>query len=255
MTLEYPYTKFDSLIVSIGARGITKVAFLEHPEETQYTPVENLCMRMMTESYTQQNARWPKTGKHILAQFDDSSIIVYQAYRPSIGKFAALNHYFGGDFSYERMSWIKPNFLWMMYRSGWGTKPGQEIILAIRLNRNFFDRLLEIAIASNFPQVIGLNETEWKAALPSSSVRLQWDPEHNPHGKKLERKAIQLGLRNEALKEYGKSAIREINDISHFVAEQRELVTGPCLQLVLPQERIYIPKSNKAQKNIALETR
>jgi hypothetical protein len=27
------------------------------------------------------------------------------------------------------MSWIKPNFLWMMYCSGWGTKQRQRIIL------------------------------------------------------------------------------------------------------------------------------
>ncbi|WP_422570328.1 DUF4291 family protein, partial [Erwinia billingiae] len=29
------------------------------------------------------------------------------------------------------MTWIKPSFLWMMYRSGWGMKdPGQKRILA-----------------------------------------------------------------------------------------------------------------------------
>jgi len=27
------------------------------------------------------------------------------------------------------MSWIKPNFLWMMYRCGWGTKEGQQVTL------------------------------------------------------------------------------------------------------------------------------
>ncbi|WP_141653813.1 DUF4291 family protein, partial [Erwinia billingiae] len=25
-------------------------------------------------------------------------------------------------FSMTRMTWIKPSFLWMMYRSGWGMK-------------------------------------------------------------------------------------------------------------------------------------
>ena len=29
------------------------------------------------------------------------------------------------------MSWIKPNFLWKMYRCGWATKEGQEIVLAV----------------------------------------------------------------------------------------------------------------------------
>ena len=37
------------------------------------------------------------------------------------------------DYSTTRMTWIKPNFLWMMYRSGWAEKKGQENILAIYL--------------------------------------------------------------------------------------------------------------------------
>ncbi len=75
-------------------------------------------MNLRTEAYLSQAARWPKTGRHILAQYDDQSIIVYQAYNASIGHFAASHGYFSGSFSLERMSWIKPNFLWMMYRSG-----------------------------------------------------------------------------------------------------------------------------------------
>ncbi len=89
----------------------------------------------MPEPYLVQIRRWPKTGRHILAQFDDESVIVYQAYRPAIGHFAAKNGFFGGEFSLSRMSWIKPNFLWMMYRCGWASKEGQEVVLAVRLKR------------------------------------------------------------------------------------------------------------------------
>src|SRR4051794_29690087 len=46
------------------------------------------------------------------------------------------------------MSWVKPNFLWMMYRSGWGAKEGQEVTLALRLRRQFFDALLAQAVPS-----------------------------------------------------------------------------------------------------------
>ena len=31
---------------------------------------------------------WPKEGKHILAQYDEESIIVYQAYSPPIASYA-----------------------------------------------------------------------------------------------------------------------------------------------------------------------
>jgi hypothetical protein len=65
---------------------------------------------LRTATYAEQRTRWPPEGRHILAQYDDTSIIVYQAYRPAIADHAVRNGCFGGDFSYSRMSWIKPNF-------------------------------------------------------------------------------------------------------------------------------------------------
>src|SRR6266849_463738 len=104
-------------------------------------------MVLATEPYNEQVEVWPKTGRHILAQYDDHSVIVYQAYRPSIGRFAAEHGKFGGDFSYSRMSWVKPNFLWMMYRCGWGQKADQQTILAVRLVRAAFDEILRQSVA------------------------------------------------------------------------------------------------------------
>jgi hypothetical protein len=68
-------------------------------------------MRLIAESYLAQNARWPRSGRHVLAQFDATSVVVYQAYRADIGQFAARHGRFGGGFSPGRMSWVKPNFL------------------------------------------------------------------------------------------------------------------------------------------------
>src|SRR5579862_3900380 len=99
-------------------------------------------MNLRIERYTDQKAIWPASGRHILAQYDERSVVVYQAYKPTIGHFAAHHGHFGGEFSYTRMSWCKPNFLWMMYRSSWGTKEGQEVTLAVRLKRDFFEAML-----------------------------------------------------------------------------------------------------------------
>src|SRR5580698_7073514 len=107
-------------------------------------------MNLHVAPYAEQIQQWPQSGRHILAQFDDETIVVYQAYRHSIGRFAAEHGWFGGDFSYGRMSWIKPNFLWMMFRSGWGTKPDQEVTLAVRVDRRAFDAMLSEAVASSF---------------------------------------------------------------------------------------------------------
>lgn len=39
----------------------------------------------------QTQEHWPTYGNHILAQFDDDSIVVYQAYEPMIAQFAVDN--------------------------------------------------------------------------------------------------------------------------------------------------------------------
>src|ERR1700690_4462137 len=121
--------------------------------------------RLVTTTYLDQVMVWPKTGRHILAQYDDNTIIGYQAYNTTIGRFAAENRHFGGDFSLTRMSWIKTNFLWMMYRSGWGTKPNQEVILAVRIKRLAFDSILSQAVHASFaPEVYG-DKAPWQTAL------------------------------------------------------------------------------------------
>lgn len=172
---------------------------------------------MDTEPYLAQRARWPARGRHVLARFDDDSIVVYQAYRPDIADHAVAHQEFGGGFSWSRMSWIKPNFLWMMHRCGWATKQGQERVLAVRIPRAFFDGLLRAAVPSSFhPQRHPTNEA-WRQAVAGSEVRLQWDPDHDPSGRPLERRAIQLGLRGDALRAYGDGLVQSIEDVTPFV--------------------------------------
>jgi hypothetical protein len=196
-------------------------------------------MNLELEPYQAQLTRWPSSGKHILAHYDDESIVVYQAYRPSIGHFAASHNYLGGDFKLSRMSWIKPNFLWMMYRSGWATKEGQEIVLAIRIQRNAFDSILEQAVPSTFKSDLYADHESWKQAVAKSDVRLQFDPDHDPHTQPVERRAIQLGLGGEVLARYAKEWIVSIEDISQFVHEQHQNVRGQCENLLTPRERVY----------------
>jgi hypothetical protein len=157
---------------------------------------------LLHEAYATQKGTWPASGRHILAQYDDRTVVVYQAYLPEIAAYAVEHQRLGGPgFSFTRMSWVKPNFLWMMFRSGWGTKPGQEATLAVRIMRKAFDVVLAAAVPSTFTPATFESEAQWKAALARSSVRLQWDPDHDPAGRPLERRAIQLGLRGEVLRQ------------------------------------------------------
>ena len=197
-------------------------------------------MKLERQLWTAQRERWPAQGRHILAAYDDDSVTVYQAYRESIGRHAVEHQRFGGEWSFTRMSWIKPNFLWMMYRSGWAQKPGQEVVLAIRLTRAGFDAILAAAVHSSYVAEVYADAETWKRRVRESEVRLQWDPDHHPKGAKLPRRAIQLGLRGQALREFATSSCLGIDDVSAFVREQHAHVrAGRLHHLELPRERVY----------------
>ena len=200
-------------------------------------------MSLDLENWRSQEEIWPQCGRHILAQFDDDSIVVNQAYSPAIADWAVEHQAFGGPWSFSRMSWIKPNFLWMMYRSGWARKPGQERVLAVRMLRTGFDHVLEIAKESRAPA--GHTVESWRSVLQGSDVRLQWDPDHAPGGDRLERRAIQLGLRGETLRKYALEWALEIEDITGIAHAQFEKLEEHGLDaLETPKERIYRPRGH-----------
>lgn len=213
-------------------------------------------MKLQLEKYNTQIKDWPEKGHHIMAQYNEDTIVVYQSYRKEIGHFAVKNQFFGGAFSLERMTWIKPNFLWMMYRNGWGTKEGQEVVLAIHLKKDAFEKYLRNAVYSSFNQVEGQTQEEWKEDVKNSNVRLQWDPDHDPFGAKLERRAIQIGLRNEFIKSYAKEDVVQIEDISEFVAEQYEHVKNNNLELLrIPLEQPLVFKDEELNKKLKLSVK
>lgn len=210
-------------------------------------------MKLKLKKYTEQIKDWPKKGHHIMAQYDDKKIIVYQSYKKEIGQFAVNNQFFGGSFSLNRMTWIKPNFLWMMYRNGWGTKEGQEVVLAIHLKREAFERYLEKAVYSSFQSKLYDSMEEWQNQVKNSSVRLQWDPDHDPYGAKEERRAIQLGLRNDQIRAFSKEDIFLIEDISDFVKHQHKFVLNKELdQLQIPEEHPFVSQSEEVNKKLKL---
>jgi hypothetical protein len=208
-----------------------------------------------TESYLAQSARWPLAGRHILAHANDSSVVVYQAYRPTIAAFAIANGILGGpEFSFSRMSWIKPNFLWMMYRSAWATSPGQETVLGLRISRRFFERILLAAVASSHAADSRETHDQWRAKLASSEVRLQWDPDHDPAGGKLDRRAIQLGLRGELLRAYATTELQEVIDMTPLIAEQRSRTPREQWpHLHTPVEHVYSPDDRSVGQAIGLD--
>ncbi|MEJ2424712.1 MAG: DUF4291 domain-containing protein, partial [Candidatus Thiodiazotropha sp.] len=159
--------------------------------------------------------------RQIRALYNDRTIRVYQAYSNAIAD-SALQHgtFVSPPFKMERMTWIKPSFLWMMYRSGWSKKDsGQNRILAIDITREGFEWALEHSCLSHFEKGTYATKEEWQTAKNNSPVRIQWDPERDIHLQPLEYRAIQIGLSDEAVEFYVNDWIYSISDATEMAAE------------------------------------
>src|SRR5687768_18505362 len=106
----------------------------------------------------------------IRANYDDNTIVVYQAYAPEIALRAVNAQKFVPPFSLNRMTWIKPSFLWLMERSGWGTKSNQERILAVRITRTGWDCCLREGVLTAFDGSIHRSAEKWREDFQSAAV-------------------------------------------------------------------------------------
>ncbi|MGW0883360.1 DUF4291 domain-containing protein [Streptomyces sp. NPDC002671] len=178
----------------------------------------------------------------IRARHTESTITVYQAYRPEIGGPAARTGRFPSAWKRDRMTWIKPSFLWMMYRCGWGTKEGQETVLAVEISRDGFEWALRNACLSHYAPGLHADQAAWKRELRQSSARVQWDPERDLHHNPLPYRSLQLGLSGQAAARYADEWITGIEDVTPLATEIHALVRAGELEKateLLPQERPY----------------
>lgn len=82
---------------------------------------------------------------------------------------------------------------------------------------------------------------------------MQWDPDHDPYGKKLERRAIQLGLKGNALTELN-NHIKQVEDITPFVTGQKQLLdAGHLNKILVPVETVFRASDEELNKRIGIE--
>ena len=187
--------------------------------------------------------KYEEQERKIYAKYDDKTIRVYQAYNNKIADEAIKLGTFGENFSLTRMTWIKPSFLWMMYRCGWAEKENQERVLAIDIKREAFDEIVKNSVISSYKSNLGITEDEWKEEVKNSLVRCQWDPERDIYGKPIGRRSIQLGIRGEAVKKYVNEWIVKITDITDDVKRiKKSIDNGTFKENLLPEEKEYIIK-------------
>ncbi|WP_338699934.1 DUF4291 domain-containing protein [Streptomyces sp. Q6] len=178
----------------------------------------------------------------IRAHHTGSTVTVYQAYSPVIGLPAARDGRFPAAFRRDRMTWIKPSFLWMMYRCGWATKAGQEVVLAVEIRRDGFEWALRHACLSSCTRGVHTDQASWKRELRQAPARVQWDPERDLRLRPLPYRSLQLGLSGEAVRRYADEWTVSVTDVTPLAREVRARVTAGDLETaagLLPVERPY----------------
>jgi hypothetical protein len=181
-------------------------------------------------------------ARQIRASFSADTIVVYQAYPPQIALPALEAGRFVAPFKRDRMTWIKPSFLWMMYRCGWATKPGQEHVLAVEITRAGFEWALGHACLSHFDRDHFDDRAAWSQRLKRSPVRVQWDPERSLRLGPLPHRSLQVGLSGEAVTRYVDEWTVAIADLTPAVRRVHDLVRDGddrAAAAELPVERPY----------------
>ncbi|MFE2111426.1 DUF4291 domain-containing protein [Kitasatospora sp. NPDC059463] len=168
----------------------------------------------------------------IRADFDAATVVVYQAYAPAVADAALAAGRFVPPFSFGRMTWIKPSFRWLMHRSNWARKPGQECVLAVRITRAGWEEALGRAVLT----------TGDPALLARAEVHLQWDPERSLRGTALNHYSIQVGVGRTLIRTFAEEWVTGITDLTPQVRRIAGLLQQgrtAQAQRLLPPERPY----------------
>lgn len=178
-------------------------------------------------------------------EWDEEGVWVYQAFNDEIADWALENQTLGGPaFKPIRMTWVKPSFAWVLYRSGYGSKKNQERILKIKVGHDALGQLLsKCACGHGHGGTLG---------------RVQWDPERDiltsvtgkEPRKKLRKRAIQIGFSRSLSEKYVQSilSIEDVSSLARRVGNaHQQLAKNPKLSAMqeiipsLPIERPYMP--------------
>lgn len=191
----------------------------------------------------------------IHADFDAETIVVYQAYPDRIAEPALAAQRFVPPFSFGRMTWIKPSFLWLMHRSRWGTKAGQERVLAVRIRLSSWMEALSLAVLTSFEPKAHRSADAWKQEFDAADVHLQWDTERSLRGAALPCFSIQVGIGRGLIRRFAEEWIVSIEDFSPKVRKLHQLVqSGRASEAAsrLPKER-HFPVEPALRKRLLLD--
>ena len=215
------------------------------------------------------------------------AVAVYQAFNSEIADWALAHQSFDGcpGFNTTRMTWVKPSFGWVLYRSGYGRKHGQDRVLKLWLPH---DALASLLAQCQLVDTNKATRASHKASRPVRAVgggaggsdsdgddgegtctggsvgRVQWDPERDvlapaPNKREprqmLRRRAIQIGLPGRLSAQYVAAVTRveDVTPLAHAVGDAHGAKTTKEfdrrlreLRPQLPLEAPYTPTCDKA---------
>jgi hypothetical protein len=217
-------------------------AAFQHENRTQTLPTR------LVASFNEGVQQWPANVQVFNGEWDAEGVFVYQAFCDEIADWALTNQRFGGPcFQMTRMTWIKPSFGWVLYRSGYANKAGQKRVLKIKLPHDAMGNLLSQC------KWVDTNKATRLEHTGSGSGNVQWDPERDmmsANGREpremLRRRAIQIGLGPRLLELYVRStlSIQDVSGLAHRVCDaHRGKKKNAMASLLpdLPHERPYMP--------------
>jgi hypothetical protein len=180
--------------------------------------------------------------RQIRADFDATTIVVYQAYPRPIADAALAAGTFVAPFSFTRMTWIKPSLLWLMHRSNWARKPGQERVLAVRITRAGWEHALSRGVLTAPVPAVHGSAAAWNREFEAADVHVQWDPERSLRGAALNHYSIQVGVGRDLISTYVGEWLVGLTDLTPLVWRIGKLVrSGQAAKAerLLPPARPY----------------
>jgi hypothetical protein len=181
-----------------------------------------------------------------LCDWDDEGVWLYQAFKDAIADWAVEHQRFGGPgFDPARMTWVKPSFAWVLYRSGYASKHNQTRVLKVKVSHAALAALL--------------SGCQCKEGGGGAKGRVQWDPardlsaaEGRVPRRMLRQRAIQIGLAGSLSELYVESVLRvvDVTDLALAVGAAHrerapERVAALLSALPLPLERPYLPRCER----------
>lgn len=224
----------------------------ETSDESDDEPAEAESEHDATGGVSVEGDACPTPWTHVFeGEYDDDGVYFYQAFNDAIADWAVEHQALGGPvFNATRMTWIKPSFAWVLYRSGYAAKHSQERVLKLKLPH--------AAVAAL------LSRCACKVGGGGAKGRVQWDPARDletseGRGKgteprrMLRARAIQIGLSRELSATYTAS-ITEVHDVTALArrvgaAHKAKDVKAAMAELrgALPRERPYLPRLPPAE--------